>query len=280
MPGTHDRQRLRLSPEFKNQIVGLIRFSYPAKGGFAKGFDSAEQAEAFLYEPARLERRFHLFEKMCLPALQAQGDGAFTLVILTGDTLPDSAKARLKGHLKTLADGRLVTLPTKPHYGAMKAALRQVAPGKASHRTSFRLDDDDALASDYIARLRARAEQVHALGQGQPVAIAFNRGLYVRLQDSGNEVFDAVERTPLSVGSALVAPIGQENNIYARNHRFLPQFFDTVSEAATPTWIRTIHADNDSDPFIQGKSHMWDDAQIDAALKKGFAQSMSDLKAL
>lgn len=266
--------------EFSNQIVGLIRFSYPAKGGFAKSFDSDAQAEAFLYDPDRLERRFDLFEKMCLPALRQQSDPDFICAIVTGENLPATARDRLTAHLATLADGRLITLPPKPHYGAMKAALRQVDIDGASHRTTFRLDDDDALDTGFVARLKSTAAGVRDLALGEPIAISFNHGFYVQKSDTGNQVFDATERTPLSVGTALVAPADHPDNVYARNHRFLPQFFNTFSQMQTPAWIRTIHADNDSDPFIQGRSHEMTADAIAADLKTRFAQSLDDLLAL
>lgn len=266
--------------EFKNQTVGLIRFSYVAKGGFAKTFESDEEAQEFLYDPARLERRFELFEKMCLPSLLGQSDPDFTCVVLTGDSLPGPARKRLQEHMGKLADGRLISLPPKPHYGAMKNALRKVDIGEATHRTTFRLDDDDALDTGYVARLKTRAAQLKDMAGGEPVAIAFNHGFYVRKEPSGNKIFDATERTPLSVGTALVCPADHPDNVYARNHRFLPQFFDTYSDVRTPSWVRTIHQDNDSDPFINGRSGDMAADEIAEALKKGFAQSYGALVAL
>lgn len=265
---------------FSNQIVGLIRFSYPARGGFSKSFDTVSQAEAFLYDAERLERRFQLFEKMCLPSLRRQSDPDFICLVLTGENLPAPARARIKAHLATLADGRLITLPAKPHYGAMKAALKQVDIEGATHRTTFRLDDDDALDTGFVARLKSTAQKVHGLAGGEPVALSFNRGFYVRKSAAGNEVFDATERTPVSVGTALVAPAGHSDNVYARNHRFLPQFFNTYSQMQTPAWIRTIHQDNDSDPFIQGLSDEMTTDAIAEVLKKNFAQTFDDLLAL
>lgn len=265
---------------FNNQVVGLIRFSYVAKGGFAKTFETDEEAQNFLYDPERLERRFDLFEKMCMPSLLAQSDAGFTCVVLTGESLPKAARRRLQEHLSQLSDGRLISLPPKPHYGAMKNALKKVDFDGASHRTTFRLDDDDALDTSYVARLKARAETVHDLADGAPFAIAFNHGIYVRKTAGGNKIFDATERTPLSVGTALVCPADHPDNVYARNHRFLPQFFDTYSDARTPAWIRTIHQDNDSDPFIHGRSGEMSTDEIASALKQGFAQSYGGLVAL
>lgn len=266
---------------FRNQIVGLMRFSYVAKNGFQKSFDSEAETAAFLYDRSRLERRFYWWEKLCLPSLQSQIDPGFTFVVVTGEDMPQWAIDRLREGLDTLEDARLVIFPPKPHYNAMKQALREVKRDGATWRTTFRIDDDDAVDKYYISRLGVVAEDAHHLGGGEPVALAFNRGFYVRQTWEGeNEVFDAVERTPLSVGSALVAPMGSGENIYARNHRYLPQYFTTLSDAAVPTYIRAIHRDNDSDPFVHGRSKEMEQAEITQMLAENFAVTLEQLKAL
>ena len=41
----------------KNQIVGVMRFSYISKGGFAHSHDSQEDQEAMIYAPERMDLR-------------------------------------------------------------------------------------------------------------------------------------------------------------------------------------------------------------------------------
>ena len=263
---------------FRPRIVGLVRFSYPARGGFAVEHESDAAARAFLFEPERLARRMALWEAMCLPSLAGQTDDDFTLLVLTGQSLPDEAKDRLRDGLSGLRDGRLVTMGPKPHYAALKAAFAEVPPEGETHRITFRLDDDDALALDYVAHLRRRTRRVlRVSGWDRPAVLAFNRGLYV---DTGaGRLFDATERLPLSVGTALAAPAGHRDNVYARNHRILPEFYDSWQEATTPMWIRSVHGDNDSEPTVVGRTGLMDDEGIDAALAR-FAQGRAALEAL
>ena len=263
---------------YEPRIVGLVRFSYPARGGFARSFESDEEARAFLYDPERLARRLALWEAMCLPSLEAQTDARFTLLVLTGQALPPAVRERLEAGLAGLPDGRLVALPPKPHYSALKAAFAGVERRGESHVVSFRLDDDDALARDYVARLRRSTHRVlRVSGWDRPVVMAFNRGLYVDL--GKGEIFDAVERTPMSVGTAMAAPAGHKDNVYARNHRLLPEFYDTWQESTTPMWLRTIHRDNDSTPTVAGRSGTLDAGGIDGALRR-FAQDRASLAGL
>ena len=257
------------------RIVGLVRFSYPARGGFAREFGSDEEARAFLFDPERLSRRLALWEAMCLPSLAGQTDRDFTLLVLIGQRLPGEVRERLAENLSQLADGRIVAMGPKAHYNALKAAFAEVEDRGESHRITFRLDDDDALALDYVAHLRRAARRVlRVSGWDRPVVLGFNRGLYVDLNEG--RMFDAAERTPLSVGTAMAAPADHPDNVYARNHRLLPEFYDTWQEATTPMWIRSIHGDNDSDPHVAGRTGMLDEAGIDAALGR-FAQDRVSL---
>lgn len=268
-------------PEYRNQIVGLIRFSYPSLSGFKHGLKEGAASQAMLFEPARLERRFHLFRSLCLPSLLAQRDGDFTCIFLIGEAMPKSARQHLADLVAPLKDARIHAEPPRHHYPVQKAAFGTVPQTGFSHRTTFRLDDDDAVDLDYIARLKRVSTNLRPFCSDEtPVAIAFNRGFYVSLSPEGNEVFDAVERAPLSVGTALMTPAGHPDNIYARNHRFLPQFFDTFSDAATPSYIRAIHRDNDSNPTIMGRTKEMSEDQIARVLNAQFAVDLPGLLAL
>ena len=50
--------------------------------------------------------------------------------------------------------------------------------------------------------------------------------------------------------------------VFRRNHRFCGQYYNTYTDANTPAFIRTVHADNDSDPHASGKIERadWDSA--------------------
>lgn len=260
---------------YTNQIIGLLRFSYPSIGGFRKKHDTAEQAEAFLYDSARLDRRIALFERFTLPCLKTQTDPDFTMLILVGETMPQDAMARLQTLLRDIPQVRLLAYPSLPHYRAMRRAYDEVPRSDATHRTTFRLDDDDAVDHDFIKRLRHWADR---LADDVPTAIAFNKGLYVDYTKSPPEIFDATEKTPLAVGTALTVPMGHAENIYRRNHRILAQFYNTFSEAETPCYIRTVHQDNGSEPAFTGRTHEMSDKDIATVLQQQFGLTPEDLR--
>lgn len=260
---------------FRNRIVVLVRFSYPALSGFAT---TATQSAA-LFDPDRMDRRFRLFEHLTLPSLLAQRDGDFRTIFLVGEAMPADQTARLKAAIAPLPGAQVVALPPMQHYAATQAAFGQVPDDGATHLTSVRLDDDDALDRGHVARLRAMAEGLHRVcGQHRPVIIGANRGFF--LDTRRHELFDVVERLPIGAGLAMLAPVGAGVNVFRRNHRLLPQFFATLTDVATPAFIRTIHGDNDSEPHASGLSRQMAEADIARAVADHFPFTADMLKTL
>lgn len=235
---------------FRNRIVGLVRFSYPALSGFSvKPADPAD-LQAMLYDRARLERRFALFETLALPALKTQTDTDFEVMFLIGTDLPPWAKDRLRAGLTGL-QARIVELPPMHHYPATQRAFASLPDAGETHMTSFRLDDDDGIDHDHIARLRRIANGV-AKFTATPFCVTQNRGLFVDLTRKAPKFIETVEKMPLSIGVALCAPAGYPDTIFRRNHRLLPQFFTTFSQAEDIAYLRSVHGTNDSTAHTTG----------------------------
>jgi hypothetical protein len=259
----------------RNRIVGLVRFSYPSIGGFAHG--SPDPAR-FLYDPARLERRFRLFEALCLPALCAQTDPDFDIVFLVGNDMPSAARKRLEAALGPLRHAHVVALPHLQHYPALRQAYGTVQVDDAETLTTFRLDDDDALSRDYISRLRALSAGLAGMGPLEaPLTLSFHRGFLLHPDGALSEV---VEKLPPASGSAMLVPFGHRDNIYRRNHRLLPQFFSHFSDAGRPAFLRSIHQDNDSSPHASGLSTPLAPQDAAAALREAFPFALDSLRGL
>ena len=157
----------------RNQIIGLIRFSYPATEGFAVSGMDEDALLAMLYDPARLASRFAYLETITLPSLAAQTDGDFTCVILAGDSLPADHKQRLRALRDRFLFVRPIFMERMGPLPSAKRSFRRAVRDGTTHVTGFRLDDDDALAVDYIAKTRDRADRLIAGGfADNPLAIA------------------------------------------------------------------------------------------------------------
>lgn len=265
----------------KIQIKGLIRFSYLSENGFAKSTQGLEEMRKMLYAPARLDRRFALFERLALHSLKLQEDQDFTVGILIGEDFPIDARARLEELLGGFAAAHIVTLPPMVHIQAVRAAYEALPDdADATHIATFRQDDDDAMHRETIGRVRTIGD--HVLGfreTAHPFVIAFNRGFYLDA-DAEVPVSEWYERTPLGIGLAMVAQKGDASTVFRRNHRQFTQYYDCYTEVTQPMWIRSVHQDNDSSASPTGRAGTLKPAGIRRCLRTGFGLNHKMLAAL
>jgi hypothetical protein len=263
------------------QLIVLIRFSYVSLSGFVVSKDGEDAVRAMLYDPARLERRFALFEALTLPSLLAQTDQNFTTVCLIGRDFPLNYRDRLQKNLSRLPDAQIVALKPYHIYRATRAALNQAVRPTTSHIVSMRIDDDDAVGTDCMAEtLRLVPHMMQMAGPDQPSVIAFNAGLFLEFRDGGNRLYGVSEKTPLGLGMSMISPVGATQSVFSMDHRRVHQRFNTYTDAQTPRFIRTVHRDNDSCAYLGGESHAHDDETLAQILSRNFPFTLSELRAL
>lgn len=282
-PGLSRPQELRSGGQdldARIKTIGLLRFSVLTPTYYSERFKTLDETAAHLFSAERMELRFRLFEHLCLPSLLRQSDRQFDMVILTAERMPAPYLERLAGLLAPHDNMHLVPVGTDNHYKLLQQGYNVVPADGASHRCLFRLDDDDALDRDYVARLRRLAAGLLPLqADNTPFVLAFNRGFYLRdAGDDAPEVFDACERAPLSAGTAIVAPARHGVNPYRFNHRKYAQHFNTYSDISCPSFLRTIHGDNKSSPAQMGLTHRMSEDEIEAGLRAGFDLTVAQLK--
>lgn len=270
-----------MAVKFRNQIVGLMRFSYPSKGGFVGARHDPENRAVQLYDPDRLARRFDLFERLTMPSLLAQTDQDFSMVFLIGRDLPDRWRDRLNDAIAPLSGARVVAMASLPHYLAVRRAYAMAERHGTTHVTGFRLDDDDAIDSGYIARMRTTVEALLPVaGVDLPLVTGTNRGFFLERKLEGNLLYEVFEKAPIGLGLAMTTPKGVSENIFRRNHRFCAQFYNIYTDANHPAFIRTIHSDNDSDPHASGRIEKLDWAAAAPLIETHFPFSAEELKRL
>lgn len=264
------------------KIVGLLRFSVLTPTYYSEKFDTLDKIAAHIFSPERMLLRFKLFETLCLPSLTRQTDPNFDCVVLTAESMPQPFLDHLHALIDPHPNLHLRPVGTGTHYKLLKEGYNSVPVGDATHRALFRLDDDDCVDLDFIARTRRLAEGLLALqGADTPFIMAHNRGFYVRFREGeDNEIFDACERAPLSAGTTLVAPLDHPSNPYRFNHRALAQHYNTFSNISVPAFIRTIHGDNKSNPTQMGVTHKMRPRLIDKQIKRHFGLSPQLLREL
>lgn len=229
------------------QTILFCRFSYPAEGGFQVDHSSVEDRRSSLYAPDRMESRFALFEHFCLPGLMAQTDPDFDLVVLVGTCIPDPYLARLQALLGPMPQARIIARDPAPHRQVCQTVLNAARKHINQPCIQVRHDDDDALAVDFVAKLRKAVSDCEGLVLGNRlVGFDWNRGY--TLCPSTRHPFEMAETvTPyLGVAQAVTVQGGvkqsQMNFAHSRINRFMP----TVTFTDPPMFLRAHHAHNDS----------------------------------
>lgn len=235
-------------------MIGVCRFSYLGEGGFQTQHDDPAQAARILYDTARMLRRFAYFENICLPSLAAQTDPDFRLIALIGDTMPFRWRKRLKGLMDQFPFLEVCTLEAAGPLNATRRAFRRGWNGRATYITGFRIDDDDAVAIDYIARTRAVADQLLTLGwadEQTPAAICFHHGIYWdTTRPEEDQFWDFSEKEPLGLAAAMITTPEGMTNIYRWNHRKLASQVRCWIDPTDYMFLRSLHGHNDSDRTI------------------------------
>ncbi len=227
------------------QVIGLCRFSYPALGGFQTVHDSVAAREAYLFHPDRIEERFATFEWLTLPSIRAQTDPDFTFLVVTGTGMPAALKARLHEMTRDTRQLRIMALPPQRHRPAMQSAINSVRDMSAPC-AQFRLDDDDAVAVDFVAKLRARAlEASDVIREYGSVAVDFNHGHLLKL-DAAQLSTAPVARSLLTAALGVAVGADEPRSVMNFGHHKLPDYMPTWSFPDPDMFIRGIGGFNDS----------------------------------
>lgn len=224
------------------QVIGLCRFSYPAVGGFQINHDTLEERIAFLYDPARIEPRLDVFHRITLPPLRAQTDPDFKLVVVTGKAMPNRYMRHLRGMLRDVPQAEIVTPEAGRHRNVMRRMLNAAKTSLSGQMAQFRMDDDDAVAVDFVAEVRKQAQ---AVAGPLPYALDFTKG-YVIAPDPEAPLVQAVTEphwTPaLAVISDASLPRAITNYAHHKIHQRLPMTY--IDEK--PMFLRGLTDQNDS----------------------------------
>ncbi|WP_224817165.1 glycosyltransferase [Hasllibacter sp. MH4015] len=257
-----------------NKIIGVCRFSYLGDAGFETLKGGAEEAARQLYAPGRMQRRFAYFENICIPSLANQTDQDFVLVALIGDTMPFHFRKRLKRLADKHAFLRVVTLEAAGPLNSTRRAFRRgLDEEEADFITGFRLDDDDAVACDYIEKTREISDNLIQLGWAHadtPAAVCFHRGIYWDMKREDDPFWDYSEVMPLGLASAMIAPPEAMANIYRWNHRKLAAHARCWIDPHDYMFVRTLHGHNDSDRSIPPRARQLPEWQARKLFRERF----------
>ncbi|NVK16296.1 MAG: hypothetical protein HWE35_19170 [Rhodobacteraceae bacterium] len=229
------------------QVIGLCRFSYPALGGFQVEHDTVAERIAYLYAEDRMEERFRLFETVALPSLRAQTDADFDLIIVTGDSLPRQHRDRLHDLTADMPQVRIVAEPPRRHREVMKEILNAARRNPDQPCLQFRADDDDAVAAEFVERLRETAADCAGLLEKSPtMAIDFNRGYIAEFGADGITASEPAVRSYFTAALGMYAAGGVRQTIMNFGHHRIHHHMPSVTITDVPMWVRSHNTYNDS----------------------------------
>lgn len=229
------------------QIAGLIRFSYPCEGGFRREFGSRSEQFEVLFSAKRMEERFKYFEALCLHGLKQQTEKRFTVGVLIGEDMPLIYQARLSDLLASLPQARLFVLPPLPYHRSVKWVFDQLFDQGTPYRLSFRLDDDDSFALDFIEQVVTKLPQLMALSGGlDPVGLSFLKGITLIGPPQARRLVPSVDDTPLGLGLCVLAPKKSSRNALLYSHKKLQTNMPMIMDPVPMMNLRAFHGSNDS----------------------------------
>lgn len=262
------------------QFIGLCRFSYVvSEGGFQVARDTAEGLRALLYDPDRLAVRLFYFEHVTLPALRQQTDPDFKLIVLTGVDFPEPFRSRLEGLVADIPQIELVYELPRPHGQVCKEIFKNARDPNAKAVAEFRLDDDDAVAVNYIQRTRNLYSRIRPLLNNRGRA-AIDDTFGARIATVGDEVqISALRAQRWSAALTLFCKPNDPGCVMDFAHMHVWRHMPVLSMNEQMMHVRGDHGLNDSDmsrsPYF--KKDM-DPAELERRLRARFAIDMPTLR--
>ncbi|TGN68063.1 hypothetical protein E4L95_02790 [Paracoccus liaowanqingii] len=262
------------------QVLGLCRFSLLVQGDFQTTGEDLDDNRAILYDPARLERRMRWFETLCVPPLMAQTDPDFTLIVATGEDLPEPWAGRLQAVAEAVPQIRIECLPPGRHAPLCREALARHVDPTADVVAQFRMDDDDAVAIDYVAHIRAdhrlAARMTH---KHHPVVMNYTSGIVARLEGDDLTLHAEMAQN-WGLAQTFYFPGGEVRSLMNYRHDKVWAKVPTLTLPGPVMWIRGHHDVNDSRGHLIGKNRVAADPdELPRLLERRFNLDLADLRA-
>jgi citrate lyase gamma subunit len=233
-PGSPAEQTVR--------VYGYMRFSYAGRSDAraSRNKETFEEVAAELYEPRRMERRFFLFENLCLPSLQSQTNQDFRLLILASDVMPEIYKKRLAEITADVPQIEILYSSAEHVTNAFNPHIEKLLEGVDVPTAHFRLDDDDAMSCNMVARIEASLAM-----SGMVRVVSYPNGLYLTHQE-GNSYLLREHFPFVAIGFALLNPPGLIQNPYQCGHTIVQRNYTTFSDPTPASFIHSAHDSSDT----------------------------------
>ncbi|VTZ25404.1 putative rhamnosyl transferase [Methylocella tundrae] len=202
----------------------LTRFNVAAPG----------REEAIRLRPGWLDGRFNLFSEYCLPSVSAQTRQDFEWIVFFDDQTPEKYR-RLIFELQGV-------YPFRAEFTAFfemnKIVPQLVSAGEgAEWLLTTRLDSDDILAVDHMARLR------DVVSLRRPRVINFSDGLILSIADAQPRLYSV--RDDANPFASLMETMGRDvRTIWGEKHVDIERLAPIEQVGGAPAWMQIVHGAN------------------------------------
>ena len=174
----------------------------------------------FLFNPKRMEEKFHIFDAITVPSMKKQTDTNFTWLIYSSSSLPEEYKERLLEYKDSNIHIKFVK-----NFEEMNADIIQQLDGKKNDSTT-RLDDDDGMSPDFLKTLnKYESNENHIISFPHGKKIKRVKNAYVT---KGNVNYKKIA-TGLSAINTNVFSMGNHRKVNKKN----PIIYDSLKDAYT-----------------------------------------------
>jgi hypothetical protein len=200
--------------------VLLTRFNLPSAG----------MERSIREQEGWLSNRVRLFERYCVPSVRAQSNQHFDWMIYVDPESPAWLKDRMRGYAAT---GLFTPIyRASVSHEELLSDIRGLAIGGGHSLVTTNLDNDDALASDFVDRIQALPRQPG------PTAVFLARGLI----KSGSGVYLRVDRD--NAFCTVVEPWDAPVTCWADWHVLLRRSMPVIEQQGNPAWLQVVHGEN------------------------------------
>ncbi len=207
-----------------------------------------------LFDPARMSSHHWLFSNVAIPSLATQQGvecGRTIVQVLASTEMPQVQKSALESSIKPYpwADIFYISPEEKqvPYRYCVARGLDKMKVPDGCLYINARLDDDDAIASNFSVRLRGFASD-SSVGYG----ISFGKG-YVGVFDEGRRTFDGMYlhyKPMIAIGLAVIGKVRDgrpSHDIFGLGaHAKIDRRHPVILDSSMPSFIRTSYSKQDS----------------------------------
>lgn len=225
------------------KTVGHCRFSYFGTSDTGRAIADLDAARQLLWNPLRMAVRFHLFENLTLPSIVNQSDQDFSFVIISSRQMPSVYRDRLEGLIEGFANIR-IHWTDKTHITKASRPIMEEASNDGKDRAlHFRVDDDDALAVDYVRRLKQAAQPLDP-----KAVISFPYGVIGYL-DQGVAKHSVFRKFGIAIGYGIVQGPQDFRSPFHIQHRKFAYAHPGVVDDSFGAYHYTRHSTNNTDGY-------------------------------